>query len=540
MSSTPRIPSAAVRALASLACIAVAAAAAACDSPAGPGAPGPGPVTTPPPAPAVRPAITSLSPDTASAGRDSVALAVHGTGFVNGAVVLWNGTPLPTGFVSDRQVTTTVAAAGLARAGLSQVTVRNPGSDTLVSGASQFRVRPGLDSLSVASVYATGSNFAFRVTVYGAGFDSTTRVRINGAPRAPEFVISPARMTVFVGGRDVAAPGRLEVAASDSLGGHSPPIFVPVLPVPASPAITSTHRLDLVVGDLAYSARSGRIYASVPSRAGARGNTLTIVDPGSGQVLASVPVGSEPRKLAVSGDGRYVYVALDGEAAVRRYDVDTGTLGDKFAIGPAGHVVEDMEVIAGAPRSIAIARKQNGVSSRYALVFDEGVQRPTTANSGASQLEPGESPGVLYGYDDEGTYSERGVVRMRITPQGVSVERRVRESLGNGSNSISYARGRIVSNSGHVVDAATGLPMGFLGTGRAVLADGVLDRAFFLYEQGLSVFSLGAGQRLGNVEAPWAPEVRAEAGSLVRWGPDGLAYRVGGQAVILRLNLGAP
>lgn len=539
MSPTLRIPAAAVRALASLACIAVAAAAAACDSPAGPGAPGPGPGPVTPPAPASRPAITSLSPDTASAGRDSVALAVHGTGFVNGAFVLWNGTPLPSGFVSDRQVTTTVAAAELARAGLSQVTVRNPGSDTLVSAALPFRVHPRLDSLSVASVYATGSVFAFRVTVYGAGFDSTTRVRINGAPRTPEFVISPARMTAFVGGRDVAAPGRLEVTASDSLGGHSPPIFVPVLPVPAAPAITSTHGLDLVVGDLAFSARSGRIYASVPSRAGARGNTLTIVDPGSGQVLASVPVGSEPRKLAVSGDGRYVYVALDGEAAVRRYDVDTGTLGDKFAIGPAGHVVEDMEVIAGAPGSIAIARKQIGVTTREAVVFDEGVQRPRTANSGAGQLEPGESPGVLYGYDDEGTYSERGLVRMRITPDGVAVERRVRESLGNGLNSVSYARGRIVSNSGTVVEAATGFPMSFLGTGRAVLADGALDRVFFLYEGGISVFTLGAGQELGRVKAPWAPDLAAQAGSLVRWGPDGLAYRVGGQAMILRLNLGA-
>jgi hypothetical protein len=64
------------------------------------------------------PTATSLVPASAVVGDASFTLHVHGTGFTPGSVILWNGTPEPTTFVSATELTTgvdmttaTVAAA---------------------------------------------------------------------------------------------------------------------------------------------------------------------------------------------------------------------------------------------------------------------------------------------------------------------------------------------------------------------------------------------------------------------------------------------
>src|SRR5688572_30652369 len=76
--------------------------------------------------------------------------------------------------------------------------------------------------------------------------------------------------------------------------------------------------LSLPTNDLVYDPHSGRLYASIPGSAGADGNSVVPIDPATGAVGTPIPVGSEPGKLALSDDGRYLYVGLNGENAVRR------------------------------------------------------------------------------------------------------------------------------------------------------------------------------------------------------------------------------
>ena len=47
------------------------------------------------------PTLTSLSPNTSYNNVASVALTANGTGFVSGSVIVWNGTAMPTTFVSS-------------------------------------------------------------------------------------------------------------------------------------------------------------------------------------------------------------------------------------------------------------------------------------------------------------------------------------------------------------------------------------------------------------------------------------------------------
>src|SRR5678816_2221276 len=54
------------------------------------------------------PTTTALVPSSAKLGDPSFTLHVQGTGFVPGSVILWNGSPEPTTFVSATELTTLV------------------------------------------------------------------------------------------------------------------------------------------------------------------------------------------------------------------------------------------------------------------------------------------------------------------------------------------------------------------------------------------------------------------------------------------------
>ena len=69
-----------------------------------------------------------LVPSAVAPGGPDFTLSVNGTGFVSGATVNWNGTPLATTFVSSSQLTATVPAANTAVNTTALVTVVNPGS----------------------------------------------------------------------------------------------------------------------------------------------------------------------------------------------------------------------------------------------------------------------------------------------------------------------------------------------------------------------------------------------------------------------------
>ncbi|MFZ0743897.1 MAG: hypothetical protein WAM85_05805, partial [Terracidiphilus sp.] len=84
------------------------------------------------------PTLTSLSPSSVYNGSDTFTLTANGTGFVNGSHVVWNGTALPTSFVSSTAVTASVAAGYLVDAVPVNVFVLNP--DSTVSNTMPFTI----------------------------------------------------------------------------------------------------------------------------------------------------------------------------------------------------------------------------------------------------------------------------------------------------------------------------------------------------------------------------------------------------------------
>ena len=86
------------------------------------------------------PAITSLSPTTATVGGPAFTLLVTGTNFVQGASVLWNGSVRATTFVNSGQLMAAILVSDIAASGGISVTVVNPTPGGGISNTSFFTV----------------------------------------------------------------------------------------------------------------------------------------------------------------------------------------------------------------------------------------------------------------------------------------------------------------------------------------------------------------------------------------------------------------
>jgi hypothetical protein len=311
------------------------------------------------------------------------------------------------------------------------------------------------------------------------------------------------------------------------------------VPDPA-PLATTIRQITLATRDLVYDPVRKVIYASVPSTAGAIGNSVTLIDPFEGVVGPSVFVGSGPNKLALSDNAQTLYVGLDSAAAVRRFDTATRTPGLLVSLGgdtSGPFVALDMFVLPGTPGSIAVLRRNIGSSSgRGVAIFDDAIQRPTTtANASGDFIEPSTDPTRMYGlgsccYD---------VYRMAISGSGVTIAATYSDLLSSNVD-IEADEDLLYSASGRVVNPETGQIVGAYSVSGSsstllVLPEARARRVYFLASQSgsspaVQVFDRDTFLSLGTIPVPG---LNGTPTSLIRWGASGLAFRTSTDQVIL-------
>jgi hypothetical protein len=171
------------------------------------------------------PVLGSLSPNTAPAGSEALALTLMGSNFTSGATANFNGVPLSTTFVSASQLTATLPASYLTAAGVFPVTVVNPGTGGATSAPVDFTVQaagnplPAITNLSPPS--ATVGSAPLPLKVNGSGFVASSSVTFNGAPRVPTL-LSSAQLTIMLSTSDLAVAGAFAVVVTNpSPGGGS-------------------------------------------------------------------------------------------------------------------------------------------------------------------------------------------------------------------------------------------------------------------------------------------------------------------------------
>jgi DNA-binding beta-propeller fold protein YncE len=319
--------------------------------------------------------------------------------------------------------------------------------------------------------------------------------------------------------------------------------------MPASPAPITGRVVNLPgVTDLVYDSVTERIYASVEGNPG----RIVSIDPVTGATEAFIAVGINPVKLALSDNGQFLYVGLDGEPAVQRIDMAARAVSLRFTVGSDSFFgpffVEDMQVLPGNPQALAASLKNKGISPRHAgvTIFDNGVPRAksTQRHTGSNVIEFSASAATLYGYNNETTGFD--FFTMTVDATGLTTTAVVdsfdADFISGFGVDIRFAGDRIYTTTGRVIDPTLPAVVGRVALpstfGNLVLPDAALGRVFFLsgdfFGSASSIFAFDTGS------LPPVPLARQDisgvsggAASFIRWGAKGLAFRTGGGQVIL-------
>ena len=304
----------------------------------------------------------------------------------------------------------------------------------------------------------------------------------------------------------------------DSLGGN----VDPRLGTESPPVI-----VNLVANWLVSDTTRDLLYASVPSTRSTpdSNDSIVTIDPYTGEILERLETSVEPRHMAMSDDGRYLYVALEGTAGVQRIDLAAGTTDVAITVPPREAMprgAERIVVLPERPRTIAVVTTR----PRSVVVFDDDTARPTEGTPERAEPVRLTSGGgnTLYGVG-------LAFFEFSVGPEGVTVEFE-HPDLIQGFE-IVYDHEWLVSSTGQIVDTRRKGSRGrfdavgplALDSTRAYFADACSDTE----DSGIKVFDrttpmlplVGEIPSLGGCST----SISGEPTNLVRWGQRGLAFR---------------
>lgn len=273
------------------------------------------------------------------------------------------------------------------------------------------------------------------------------------------------------------------------------------------------------------------IYASLGSAAGVLADSVAVIDPVNKDINigAQMPAGSDPGRLAVSADGEFLYVALDGMGEVQKLSLPGLATVGSFMV-PNNQKVVRMQVCPTNSDMVVIRRSPDGRTSLHVA----GVERPNELSS-QDLFAFSDTTGQLFGCD--GFHSNVKLYELNTGASGLGL---LASQPGKQSNAtdLKSSGGLLFYNGGMVVNPATsrGVDLMPVPYNSLVAPDAGCGRAFYLTPGiggwSLCAFDIGQGIEVGSVSLPGLSSAPQK---LFRWGTDGLAlYNANSQVVILQ------
>lgn len=391
---------------------------------------------------------------------------------------------------------------------------------------------------------ALGSTAA-GIRVWGTNFFPTSYVVINGEPHPTTFQ-SSSSLQVNVDPTLLSMVGELAVTVvNPSPGGESAPYSLSVYQSVAVPGAA-----DLVSNPITH-----MLYASISATATANPNTVVPIDPLTGKVGTPIPVGTNPRRLALSDDGTYLYVALDGDHTIQRINLSSSQIERTFPLPSdpsfGSTTVYQMQVVPGTPTSVvaSLFRSASPGEAGAALFTDSGLASYLTntyenRNYGPDSFAFTSDPTKFYSYPFGSTFF--GVTAVGSNSLGIIAQ-------GGGgccdqrTGSMAVSDGTLLyTNSGQVWDPRTstllGTYPGSLFYEPSLVADAALKRTFIgdshrgyqNYGGFVNILSFDPSNftQSGMVTLPGY-----SIQDLSRWGADGLAFLSTDAVVLVRSNI---
>ncbi len=150
---------------------------------------------------AVPPVIAWLSPAAIDQGGPDFALTVHGSSFVDTAVVRWGGVARPTSFVDEATLTAQIGAADIAVPVSAPVTVfiadDSGGTESLPSYFTVASTAPPPTITNTVPAFATAGDLDFELRILGHHFPPAAKLRWSGVDLLTWYVsVNEMRATV--------------------------------------------------------------------------------------------------------------------------------------------------------------------------------------------------------------------------------------------------------------------------------------------------------------------------------------------------------
>jgi uncharacterized repeat protein (TIGR01451 family) len=444
------------------------------------------------------------------------------------------------------QITATLLSSGTAT---NTVTVSAPQGDpdptnnsvatsTDVSGVA-YNPLPVLLSIS-PEIGAAGSS-TFSLTAFGTGFTAGSTLDWNGTALPTSFVNS-SQLTAQVDSAYVTSLGWSWVSVGNPTPGGGQSSSLP---------FTIFKTINLTANHIIFDPFTRKIYATIPSTATeVTGNTVVAIDPYSGSQTSTPYIGSEPNKLAESDDGKYLYIGLDGSKSLTRIDLTSMTQSGTYPLRfsdygtPTTSAARDLAVMPGNHDTLAVdTGSWSGIGildiSGATATFRSQLTGPYTGSSLVFA-----NPSTLYSYDVD--TSGATFNRWTVGANGlVEIDESTLFGIGGFSGAFKLTDGVVYGAAGGVANPATTPPtqMGMCQVANAagnsqtiqssgVMPDPAIGRVFYggtiAGTAGLTLLSCDSN-RFVLVDMIQLPDTPLMPTDLIRWGKDGLAFRMAWQ-----------
>ncbi len=320
-------------------------------------------------------------------------------------------------------------------------------------------------------------------------------------------------------------------------------------PKSSSPTTLAVTGINLQANSLAWDSIHQQIYLSLPSKDGATGNAVQVLDPTTGALGANVFAGSEPDLLSVSANARYLYVGLDGASAVQRLTLPSLGTDVKIPLGTGSFnqgafYAADLQASPVSDGAAAVVRNVSGTDPAEeggVVIYDGSTARPNAlcgfiqsgcAGGGGNlfdSIQWNATGATMYAANNEDTAFD--FYSIPVTASGFGKVTDFGGLAGGFSSSIHLDRvtGLVYEDSGTIIDPVAGTKVGQLNASGIVIPDGGLGTAFFISTSvsasstvTITAFDM---QRLTPVSTvTMLTNIVGNPTHLIRWGSNGLAF----------------
>jgi hypothetical protein len=360
------------------------------------------------------------------------------------------------------------------------------------------------------------------INVQGGIFFQTSKIIVNGTPLA----------TTYDGGGGVSAT--IPASAMANLGELEVQV---VTPTPGggtsnTSGVSIYQVFPIAANNLIYEPYTRKLYASISSAATTSANSIVEIDPETETIGAPISVGAGPNHMALTADGAFLYVGLDGVHAIQQLKLPSGALGPSTSLATAvqGQPVNAYNIaVVPGKEQIYVASLQfpNGDPSEagVALVSNGKILSTLPGFIGGDPVD-----GICYLSDPTtfyGSYFYGSLLYKFNVANYATLSAQADSSVPSGfTNNIVCDSRYIYDFSGHVFDPIANQLVGtypVFGFANSILPDDSVARTYATTTNNYNILAFDQ-KSFTQVDAAPTPNNDAFTQSLLRWGTDGFAY----------------